>query len=169
MAIAQSNVSGHRTAERLDYIRTQRYNGGVVIPDFDENNNLPPGIHDATVAEVRTRFANERRKQLFAAFEEVISILSECNCPEVYLDGSFITTKEEPNDYDLCYESKGIVRTLRLREFLTNSDTRKEKYLGDIFIHMPEPPYYVSHVEHWQKDGRKDGMRKGIVRIKLRQ
>jgi len=103
-----------------------------VIPEFDDNNNLPPGIHDATMAEVQARFAhNEKRKQLFAGLEEVISILKDCNCPEVFLDGSFITQKEQPNEL--------------------------------------VPPFYVNHVNDWQKDGRNDDVAKGILRIDLRQ
>lgn len=122
------------------------------------------------MAEVQARFAhNEKRKQLFDGLEEVISILKECNCPEVFLDGSFITKKEQPNDYDLCYEPTGVLATERFREFLRGRSTNKEKYRGDIFVHMPVPPFYVNHVNNWQKDGRNEDVAKGILRIDLRQ
>ncbi len=66
-----------------------------MIPEFDENGNLPPGVHDATIEEVRTRFAyNPARELLFDAFLEVMNMLVECGSPEVHLDGSFITAKE---------------------------------------------------------------------------
>jgi hypothetical protein len=66
-----------------------------VIPEFDSIGNLPTGIHKATMAEVQTRFAyNKKRRKLFQALEKVISILRECQCPEVFLDGSFITKPE---------------------------------------------------------------------------
>ncbi|CAN5511398.1 hypothetical protein BH11CYA1_BH11CYA1_50980 [soil metagenome] len=93
-----------------------------MIPEFDENNNLPPGTHEATLADVKAKFAhNEKRQQLFAGLEKVISILKECQCPEVYLDGSYITAKELPDDHDLCYEPTGMVPTERLGEFLEQS------------------------------------------------
>lgn len=96
-------------------------------------------MHDATMAEVQARFVhNEKRRQLFAGLAQVVSILKESKCPEVYLDGSFITAKELPNSYDLCYEPAGMAPAERLREFLEHSETRKERYLGDVFIHMPE-------------------------------
>jgi len=100
--------------------------------------------------------------------KKVISILRECNCPEVYLDGSFTTHKEEPGDYDLCYEPKGIVATERFRQFLDEYKKNKEKYLGDIFVHMPEPPYQINLTEFWQTDTRQDDVVKGILRIELR-
>lgn len=140
-----------------------------MIPEFDANNNLPPGMHDATMAEVQARFVhNEKRRQLFAGLVQVVSILKESNCPEVFLDGSFITAKELPNDYDLCYEPTGMAPAERLREFLEHSETRKERYLGDVFIHMPEPPFFVNHVTYWQRDGRNGDVAKGIIRIDLR-
>lgn len=152
----------------LTLITTQRYNW-VVIPEFDENGNLPEGVHDATVEEVGARFAyNPPRQRLFDAFLEVMDILNECNSPEVHLDGSFITTKETPSDYDMCWESTGVEQTDRLREFLELRELRKERYLGDIFIRMPQPPYFYDHVEHWQSDSRQDDAVKGIIRIRLR-
>lgn len=151
----------------LTPITTQRYNW-VVIPEFDEKGNLPEGVHDATVEEVRARFAyNPTRQKLFDAFLEVLEILQSCKSPEVHLDGSFITTKEEPSDYDMCWESTGVEPTDELREFLELREQRKERYLGDIFLRIPQPPYFYDHVEHWQSDSRQDDVVKGIIRINL--
>ncbi len=140
-----------------------------MIPAFDSCGNLPAGIHDATMGEIETRFAiNEKRKELFNALKAVISILDECNCPEVYLDGSFITKKAEPGDYDLCYEPEGIIATDRFRQFLKDHRSNREKYLGDIFVHLPEPPYHINLIKYWQTDTRQDDQIKGILRIDLR-
>jgi hypothetical protein len=140
-----------------------------VIPEFDDNGNLPPGVHEATVKDVEQRFAyNTKRKVLFARLFEVCEILGGANCPRLYLDGSFITKKEEPNDYDLCYEWEGMVHTSEFEQFLRNRKTAKERYLGDIFIRMPQPPYYFDHVEDWQTDSRQDDVVKGIIQISLR-
>ena len=153
----------------LTPVATQRYNW-VVIPEFDLNGNLPEGVHDASIEEVRTRFAyNPTRQRLFEAFLEVMDILHECKSPEVHLDGSFITTKEEPSDYDMCWESTGVEPTDRLRALLELREQRKEWYLGDIFLRMPQPPYFYDDVEHWQSDSRQEDDVKGIIRIRLRQ
>lgn len=140
-----------------------------MIPDFDNNGNLPPGIHTATIKEVAARFAtNSHRGKLFNLLLEVLMILQRCNCPEVHLNGSYITTKEEPEDYDLCFESTGIEPTPELYDFLAQKEeARKKRYGGDIFVRMPEPPYYYDHVTQWQTDGRNDDLAKGILRINL--
>jgi hypothetical protein len=140
-----------------------------VIPAFDENGNLPPGIHVATITEVETRFANNNyRKRLFQGLLRVLEILRDCNCPEVHLNGSYITTKSEPGDYDLCYEPAGMKATEEFKQFLLTRETRKAEHLGDIFPRMPQPPYEMDHVEDWQTDRDRDGEVKGIVRIILR-
>jgi hypothetical protein len=65
-----------------------------VIPEFDNNGNLPSGIHNATMEDVEERYCyNERRSFLFLRLKEVVAILRGSNCPEVFLDGSFITAK----------------------------------------------------------------------------
>ncbi len=140
-----------------------------MIPESDKNGNLPPGIFEATIEEVEERFSiNFQRKKLFGLLLEVLAIFRNCGCPEVYLDGSYITNKDEPEDYDLCYEPTGINATDEFFEFLKSKDRRKERYGGDIFPRMPEPPYHYDHVVHWQIDGRNDDAAKGILKILLR-
>jgi hypothetical protein len=130
---------------------------------------MPPGIHTVTLAEVKDKFAyNAKRIALFAGLNRVVGILSEAKCPEVFLDGSYITQKEEPGDYDLCFEPTGLQPTEPLRALLAAKENRKAEYLGDIFARLPEPPYHHDHVTDWQKDGRNDDVIKGILRINLR-
>jgi hypothetical protein len=130
---------------------------------------MPPGIHTVTLAEVEAKFAhNVKRKYLFVGLARVVGILIEANCPEVFLDGSYITKKEEPGDYDLCFEPTGLQPTELLRVLLSSKENRKAEYLGDIFTRLPVPPYYHDHVAEWQRDGRNDDVVKGILRIDLR-
>lgn len=129
-----------RSASRLDTRRTQRYYW-VAVPNFDKNGNLPPGIHDAAIEEVKERYTyNEKRKRLFEFLVLVLDILRGSNCPEVFLDGSFISVNEEPGDYDLCYEPTGMRPSPEFYEFLKNRATSKEVYFGDIAPRMPQPP-----------------------------
>ena len=135
-----------------------------MIPSFNGDGNLPPDIHQATVEEIGERFAhNPHRMRLFSGLLKVVSILKECECREVYLNGSFVTNEPFPNDYDLCWEPTGIVPTPELKAFLKDVTGRKVRYLGDIFIRLPQAPFYVDHVIDWQKD--RDGKRKGLVKI----
>ncbi len=147
---------------------TPRYNG-VVIPQVHSSGNLPPGVYNATLEEVRSRFAvTPHRRKLFDALSRVVDILSEANCPEVHLDGSYITNATEPGDYDLVYEPIGMTETEAWRQLLRlGMDERKKLHLGDIFIHMPCPPAFINYIQFWQTD--RDDNPKGIIRIRLRR
>ena len=137
-----------------------------MIPAFDANGNLPPGIHLATVNEIRKRFAhNSKRQRLFEGLLKILTLLRSCECKEIYLNGSFITDEPFPNDYDLCWDSAGVVPTRELKSFLEQKRIRKSKYLGDIFVRLPQPPFYFDHVVEWQKD--RDGKAKGLIKILL--
>ena len=76
---------------------------------IDERGNLPPGIHRATWDEIVERYAtNERREQLVNGLRAAIESLRTAGCSRVYLDGSFVTDKELPGDFDACWEADGV-------------------------------------------------------------
>lgn len=140
----------------------------TAIPPFNNYGCLPPGIHVATMEAIRKRFAyNPKRKQLFFRFQSVVAMLASSDCPEVFLNGSFITSKEEPNDYDMCWEPCGIKATKEVRILLQNPQNLKQQFLGDIRPRIPSPPYQIDLVDHWQTDA--GGEAKGIIRINLRK
>ena len=67
------------------------------------------GIHLATWGEVTTRFGNTPwRRQLLYGLGMAINSLRRAGCRTVYIDGSFVTSKEIPNDFDACWE-EGVV------------------------------------------------------------
>lgn len=164
-------ISGRRTGLFLrlfDISASQRYTC-VMIPGFDQNENLPPGSYVCTVDEIEARFANnDHRRMLFNKLLRVIDILKEACCREIYLNGSFITAEPQPNDFDLCYEPTGLEPTESFRPLLAlDVEARQALYGGDIFPRMPEPPFCSDHVRLWQID--KNGDAKGIIRILLRE
>lgn len=80
-----------------------------MIPQFDADGLLPPGIHRATWDEVTTRFGNiPWRRQLVDGLEMAIDSLRRAGCRTVYIDGSFATRKEVPNDFDVCWDEEGV-------------------------------------------------------------
>jgi hypothetical protein len=141
----------------------------VVIPQFNALGNLPPGVWNATVEEVHDRFAHTaHRQRLFEALSRVLDILREANYPEVHLDGSYVTAAAEPGDYDLVYEPIGMKKTEAWKELLAlEMDKRKALHLGDIFIHMSVPPFFMNYINFWQTDDEENP--KGIIRIELRR
>jgi hypothetical protein len=88
-----------------------------MIPEFDDSGNLPPGIYWATWEEIIDRFGtSERRQSLLEGVKQALMALQKAGCNCAYLNGSFVTSKENPNDFDGCGAAKGIV-AIDLRTF----------------------------------------------------
>ncbi len=138
-----------------------------MIPKFNKEGVLPEGVHDATLEDIERRFATTPiRKKLFRGFKLLVKDLASAGCRTLYLNGSFITEKQEPKDYDACWETDGVDNTISpiLRDIKTFKDERKRKYCGDIFYCAPE---LGADFLHFFQLGR-DGKSKGVIRIDLR-
>jgi hypothetical protein len=77
-----------------------------MIPSFDQNGNLPEGIHDCTMEEAAERFGtfqnSDCRPQLWAKLTEFIGETKAGAFVEAMLiDGSFVTSKPDSNDIDI--------------------------------------------------------------------
>ena len=74
-----------------------------MIPPFDDFGNLPPGIHRATIEEVRDRFGDgspEREAEMdelaaFANWAKAFGII------RIIVNGSFVTGRLSPGDVDV--------------------------------------------------------------------
>ena len=75
-----------------------------MLPEFNQNGNLPEGIHLATEDEVFARFAapSARRQWLGEKLRSLMTLAkSTGQLAHVFLWGSFVTSKEVPNDLDV--------------------------------------------------------------------
>jgi hypothetical protein len=81
-----------------------------MLPDFDQKTGqLPPGIHQATWDEFVTRFGtNVRRRKLIDGLKLALDSLKHAGCKTAYVDGSFVTSKERPRDFDGCWDANGV-------------------------------------------------------------
>src|SRR5215210_5775645 len=81
-----------------------------MLPALDPTTgNLPPGIHEATWGEIATAFGTTaRRRQLLAGLRSALLSLRQAGCRRAYVDGSFVTAKPEPDDFDGCWEAAGV-------------------------------------------------------------
>lgn len=77
------------------------------IPSFDpETGALPPGDHLATLEEVNRAFGwTFRRRELLRELGHVIEFLRDKGVLRIWIDGSFVTDKDRPNDVDVLYEA----------------------------------------------------------------
>lgn len=98
---------------------------------------LPVGAHRATLVEVNSHFAyNHRRRQLFAGLMIASRSLAQAGCMRLFLDGSFVTKKPEPRDYDVCWDPDGVDRHQLdpvFTDFDNNRAAQKAKFGGEFF------------------------------------
>ena len=154
----------------LDPDTTQCYRW-VMIPQFDADGLLPPGVHWATWDEVTTRFGNTPwRGWLLGGLEMPIDNLRQAGCRTVYIDGSFVTSKEVPNDFDACWEEEGVAPELLdpvLLQFDNGRAAQKARYLGELFpASLGATVEGMSFLEFFRTD-RETGGSKGIVAVDL--
>jgi len=70
---------------------------------------LPPGVHPATLAEIEQHHAyNVERYRLFRGLADASVNLQKAGCRFLYLDGSFVTDKPIPGDFDACWDPEGV-------------------------------------------------------------
>src|SRR5438105_773338 len=73
-----------------------------MIPAFDDNGYLPPGVHAATLDEIEARFGAEteiRRAQM-QSLRWLVAIALRAGVQKIIVNGSFVTDILEPNDVD---------------------------------------------------------------------
>ena len=76
-----------------------------MIPPFTLQGLLPAGEHVATWAEITSRYGtNPQRLRLLAGFLEAANALQEAQSHWILINGSFVTSKDHPNDIDACYD-----------------------------------------------------------------
>ncbi len=75
------------------------------LPPYNSRGYLPPGIYILTIEEVESIFGyNAKRRRLIIGLKQGLAHLKSCGCKRVYLNGSFITEKEVPDDFDACWD-----------------------------------------------------------------
>lgn len=141
------------------------------MPAFDPVTGvLPSGEHVATWEDVLDRFGwNSVRRRQLDGLGEALALLSEAGCVRVWLNGSFVTSKDEPADFDAVWDPDGV-DTERLDPiFFDLADGRraqKERFFGELFPEWTESGSGLRFSEFFQRD-RVHG-HKGIVVIELR-
>jgi hypothetical protein len=141
-----------------------------VLPPFDpDTGRLPVGVHEATWDEVVDRFGwNPRRRQLLDGFADAVDALTEVGCRRVWLNGSFVTAKEEPADFDACWDSEGVdVDALDpvLLDLSNGRAAQKARFGGELFPNVVEATSGLSFSDFFQNE--RDTSRKGIVVLSI--
>lgn len=99
-----------------------------MIPDFNNIGNLPPGVHDATWDEIVQRFGwTSRRCELLDGLKAAVESLRQAGCRRVFVNGSFVTNKDEPGDIDVAWDPEGadVDRLLELEPVFGDFEDRR--------------------------------------------
>ena len=109
---------------------------------------------------------------LLSGIRAALENLRDAGCKTAYIDGSFVTDKVHPNDFDACWEEEGVDPLLLdpvLLTFDAGRATQKAKYYGELFpASIGADSEGMSFLEFFQVD-RNSGEPKGIVAIDLRE
>jgi hypothetical protein len=124
------------------------------------------GIHVATWPELVERFGiNERRREILAGLLRALHALKAAGCRRAYVDGSFVTSKEVPGDFDGCWDHSGVdfdALDPVLLEFDGHREAQKAEFEGEMFIADAPGSRFL---DFFQMD--RDGRPKGIIQINL--
>jgi hypothetical protein len=140
---------------------------------FSADGRLPPGIHRVTWRQLKEKFGfTPRRVQLLAGLRHALTLLKKAGCRIVYVDGSFVTTKLEPGDIDVCWAITHVDPDKLDPVFLDFSRSRaaqKARFLSEFFpADLPEGLTGRTFLEFFQTD-KETGAAKGIVSLELRR
>jgi len=147
-----------------------------MIPEFIEVfgspwDLLPLGLHHSTLSDVENRYVyNQDRKRLFDGLIEASKNLRLAGCRCIYLNGSFVTAKPHPNDFDACWDPTGVDMQLIdpvFNDFNNLRAAQKNRFGGEFF---PSNNFAneigQSFLEFFQTD-RFSGKPKGIIVLRL--
>ena len=132
---------------------------------------LPPGQHPATWEEIAERFGrNGQRRSVVGGIRLAATALARANCRRLWIDGSFVTSKAKPRDWDGCWDPFGVNPQLldpALLDFSAIGRKRmKTKYLADLFpASATEATSGLLYLNYFQQE--RSGDPKGVLLLYL--
>ena len=110
-----------------------------------------------------------RRRAQFNGLMVAAASLLSAGCVRIYLDGSYVTSKPMPGDYDACWDPAGVDPAKLdpvFKDLSNHRAAQKAKFKGEFFpsslLNRPRQPF----VDFFQVD-RFTGRNKGILSIPL--
>lgn len=145
-----------------------------MIPEFVDIGGpwrvLPPGVHVATLDEVEVRFAvSAHRKRLFFGFRNGVIALRKAGCNRILLDGSFVTEKPFPGDFDVCWDPTGVDPAKIdpvLLDFADGRKKQKQCFHGEFLPDNGLADGKHAFLDFFQID-KYTGHAKGIIRMRF--
>jgi hypothetical protein len=141
------------------------------LPAFNEEGDLPPGVHRATLADVLERFGQgsvQRRAVADRLSRLYQHMASTGQLARFVVFGSFVTAKAEPRDVDivLLMEDTFDLASVTGEAALVFQHLEAEAHFGASVFWSKRSGAIGGEqamIEYWQT--RRDGGRRGIVEI----
>ena len=146
-----------------------------MIRQFTEDGLLPPGVHETNLEELKEKMGwSRKRSELLEGLEEALELMATGGVVRVYLDGSFLTDKDRPNDVDGCYDLAEDVTAEDLKRlapiFPPNPSNRaeaKRRFGVDLFpAAAMELGSGQPFLRFFQTD--REGRERGVLSVELR-
>lgn len=142
-----------------------------MLSPFTERGTLPAGVHLASWDEFAERFGGSAHRQvLLDGLQRAAANLRVAGARVIWLGGSFVTDKEEPDDWDAVWDPSGSDMTkidpvfLDLADLANGRFRQKAKYGGELLVGV-EASSGMAFQSFFRLD--ENGDPKGIVRLDL--
>lgn len=148
-------------------------------PTLNAHGLLDPGIYDLSLSQIESLFGRfQRTDKRLDLFRRLSALVEEISVHEfasrLIVDGSFVTSKDEPSDIDIIFVVKEgtlpLATLINPYEYNVLSSRRlKRKYDFDVLVVSEHSDAYGHYVEYFSrvKEGP-NGVRKGLVRLELK-
>lgn len=125
----------------------------------------------ATWAEVEGRFCGSpHRRGLADGLRRALVSLKHAGCRRAYIDGSFVTTKERPQDFDGCWEEEDVDPERLHPALLIFDESRavqKAVFGGEMFPASAHADHKGALFLRFFQTDKSSGKAKGIICIDL--
>ncbi|WP_146576773.1 DUF6932 family protein [Neorhodopirellula pilleata] len=142
-----------------------------MIPEFRGDGYLPDGLHVASEADVMFRFgtATRQRQWLALRLRRWLELARIIDAKRFFVDGSFVTSKSEPDDVDAV-----VWLPDNFAERLERGDLEAVELDSMLVSRRPEELFAAEDRRDWDdwvdffgRTRESDNRRKGLVEIKL--
>jgi len=143
----------------------------MVIPKLTDDY-LPPGIYDCDIEEVNATFGtnNQRLHLLNNLIEYIKDARNQGISGEVIINGSFVTSKEDPDDIDiiLVLDDYNITGPLNMDECnLLSCEYTSTEYDLDVLVAFKNDNTETETIEIFSRVREDPNITKGLLRVKI--
>ncbi len=143
----------------------------MALPEFNDDGDLPPNVYRVTLSEVLERFGqgSPQRQAVAGRLERIYEFVSSTGeLAHFVVFGSFVTTKDDPNDVDIIMimEDTFDLASVTGEATIPFQHAEADAHFGaSIFWTRRSGAFggVQAMIEYWQV--RRDGKRRGIIEI----